>query len=85
MDKSSAISPRAVVRVLAAGIAVVGALIGASAATGQTSLAFEQQVALPGSPFAVRTTPDGQWAFTSLLGPTIGIAVLKRINHTIRG
>jgi YVTN family beta-propeller protein len=82
MDKTSAIIAREPVRFLAALVALMGALICSSVAPSQPPLAFEQQVALPGSPFAVRTTPDGRWAFTSLSGPTTGIAVLEHINHS---
>src|SRR5215475_4102665 len=37
-----------------------------------------QRIPLPGSPFAVAVTPDGQYAFASLSGATNGIAVIKR-------
>jgi hypothetical protein len=81
MDGTSAISARAVVRFFAALTLFVGTLIGSRAALGQTPLAFEQQVALPGSPFAVQTTPDVQWAFASLGGRSLGIAVFKHDNR----
>jgi DNA-binding beta-propeller fold protein YncE len=52
----------------------------------------EQQITMPGSPFAVRTTPNGRWAFVSVsqsvTGSTVsgsnGVAVLERAEDTYR-
>jgi hypothetical protein len=52
----------------------------------------EQQITMPGSPFAVRTTPNGRWAFVSVsqtvTGSTVsgsnGVAVLERAADTYR-
>ena len=38
----------------------------------------QQQVALAGSPFAVTTSPDGQYVFASLSGAANGIAIIKQ-------
>jgi YVTN family beta-propeller protein len=65
---------------LTALVAFAGAL-SSPAAFAQTSRRFEQQLALPGSPFAVQTTSDGHWAFTSLSGARTGIAVLEHMNR----
>jgi DNA-binding beta-propeller fold protein YncE len=37
-----------------------------------------QDLPLPGSPFAVTPTPDGQYVFASLSGATNGIAIIKQ-------
>jgi len=37
----------------------------------------QQQVALPGSPFAVTTSTDGRWVLASLSGAANGIAIIK--------
>jgi DNA-binding beta-propeller fold protein YncE len=51
----------------------------------------EQQITMPGSPFAVRTTPNGRWAFVSVsraaTASTVagnGVAVLERTAGTYR-
>jgi DNA-binding beta-propeller fold protein YncE len=80
MNKASARLARRTLGFLATLIASAGALISPSAVA-QTSLTFEQQVPLPGSPFAVQTTSNGHWAFTSLSGPSMGIAILEHINR----
>ena len=68
MNKASARLSRRTLGFLATLMAFAGALISSSAAA-QTSLAFEQQVTLPGSPFAVQTTADGHGGFRT---PTRG-------------
>jgi DNA-binding beta-propeller fold protein YncE len=66
----------AIVGVLAAS-AVLSGLLPASAQVTTTSPA-QQDIALPGSPFAVTTTPNGQYLFASLSGATGGIAIIKQ-------
>jgi DNA-binding beta-propeller fold protein YncE len=49
----------------------------------------EQQITMPGAPFAVRTTPNGRWAFVSVsstrtVAGSNGVAVLERAAGTYR-
>ena len=81
MHKASARLAQGAVGFRIALVAFAGALIGSPAAKAETSLTFAQQVVLPGSPFAVQTTSDGHWAFTSLSGRSMGIAILEHINR----
>jgi DNA-binding beta-propeller fold protein YncE len=81
MNKASARLSRGTLGFLTALIAFAGALISSPAPMAQTTLPFEQQVTLPGSPFAVQITSDGHWAFTSLSGRRMGIAILEHINR----
>jgi DNA-binding beta-propeller fold protein YncE len=72
-------------------LAVLAASLGIRPAMAQLQRG-EQQIAMPGSPFAVRTTPDGRWAFVSVsqtaTASTVtgsnGIAVLERTAGTYR-
>ncbi len=58
---------------------VVSALLSvASSASAQSISPSLQSVSLPGSPFAVTPTPNGQYAFASLSGATSGIAIIKQ-------
>lgn len=41
-----------------------------------------QTLALPGSPFAVVSTPDGRYAFATLTGATSGIAIIRQHRTT---
>ena len=57
----------------------VSALLSApSLASAQPINPTLQNLALPGSPFAVTPTPDGRYAFASLSGATNGIAIIKQ-------
>jgi DNA-binding beta-propeller fold protein YncE len=69
--------------------AALGAVFGVGLLAGTPSLASaqssspaitptEQDVALPGSPFAVASTPDGRYVFASLSGDANGIAILAQ-------
>jgi DNA-binding beta-propeller fold protein YncE len=42
-----------------------------------------QEIALPGSPFAVAATRDGKYVFASLSGATSGIAILKQGTNSL--
>jgi DNA-binding beta-propeller fold protein YncE len=64
----------ALIGVLAAGALLSGVL----PASAQSITPTEQDISLPGSPFAVTTTPDGQYAFASLSGSANGIAIIKQ-------
>jgi DNA-binding beta-propeller fold protein YncE len=50
----------------------------ASAASAPAINPVRQDLSLPGSPFAVTTTPNGEYAFASLSGATNGIAIIKQ-------
>lgn len=63
---------------LAAMTAAGALLTGLASASGQTISPAQQDISLPGSPFAVTTTPDGEYAFASLSGATDGIAIIKQ-------
>lgn len=63
---------------LAAMTAAGALLTGVAPASGQTISPAQQDISLPGSPFAVTTTPDGEYAFASLSGATDGIAIIKQ-------
>jgi DNA-binding beta-propeller fold protein YncE len=61
------------------GIVTVGALLsGLPPASAQAINPTQQDLSLPGSPFAVTTTPNGEYAFASLSGATNGIAIIKQ-------
>jgi DNA-binding beta-propeller fold protein YncE len=64
----------AMVGVLAAS-AVLSGLLPASA---QVITPTQQDISLPGSPFAVTTTANGQYLFASLSGAAGGIAIIKQ-------
>jgi DNA-binding beta-propeller fold protein YncE len=60
-------------------VLAAGALFaGAAAASAQPINPTLQNISLPGSPFAVTPTPDGEYAFASLSGATNGIAIIKQ-------
>ena len=60
-------------------ILAAGALLSAPAlASAQAINPTLQDLSLPGSPFAVATTPDGKYAFASLSGSSNGIAIIKQ-------
>jgi DNA-binding beta-propeller fold protein YncE len=71
-------------------------LLAASGLGGRPSMAQlqsgEQQITMPGAPFAVRTTPNGRWAFVSVsqtatastVAGSNGVAVLERAADTYR-
>ena len=59
-------------------VAVIALLSAAPFATAQAISPTLQQLSLPGSPFAVTSTPDGRYAFASLSGATSGIAIIKQ-------
>ncbi len=44
----------------------------------QSITPITQQIALPGSPFAVAVTPDGRYVFASLSGLAAGIAIIEQ-------
>ena len=58
--------------------AVSALLISPTLASAQPINPTLQNLALPGSPFAVTPTPDGRYAFASLSGATNGIAIIKQ-------
>ena len=61
------------------GVLAVSALLSAAPyASAQAISPTLQQLSLPGSPFAVTSTPDGRYAFASLSGATSGIAIIKQ-------
>ena len=62
---------------LVAAFAVAALLSGPSLASAQAINPTLQDLSLPGSPFAVTSTPDGKYAFASLSGGTSGIAIIK--------
>jgi DNA-binding beta-propeller fold protein YncE len=72
-------------------VAVVAAGLGIRPAMAQLQ-SGEQQISMPGSPFAVRTTPNGRWALVSVsqsvtLGAVVGsngVVVLERFAGTYR-
>jgi DNA-binding beta-propeller fold protein YncE len=72
-------------------LAVLAAGFGVRTATAQPQ-SGEQQITMPGSPFAVRTTPNGRWALVSVSqsvtpGTVVGsngIVVLERTAGTYR-
>jgi len=53
-------------------------LILALAGAAQSITPVTQQIALPGSPFAVVVTPDGHYVFASLSGLASGIAIIEQ-------
>jgi DNA-binding beta-propeller fold protein YncE len=60
-------------------IFAVSALMSAPAlASAQSIDPTLQELSLPGSPFAVAPTPDGQYVFASLSGATNGIAIVRQ-------
>jgi DNA-binding beta-propeller fold protein YncE len=63
---------------LVAVFAVSALLSGPSLASAQAINPTLQDVSLPGSPFAVVSTPDGKYVFASLSGATNGIAIIKQ-------
>ena len=63
---------------LVAAFAVAALLSGPSLASAQAITPTLQDLSLPGSPFAVTSTPDGKYAFASLSGATNGIAIIKQ-------
>jgi DNA-binding beta-propeller fold protein YncE len=70
-------------KIRAVGVALVlavatAALSGAPAALAQAISPTVQDVSLPGSPFAVTSTPDGRYVFASLSGSANGIAIIKQ-------
>jgi DNA-binding beta-propeller fold protein YncE len=57
----------------------LGALLGnAAGASAQAIDPTVQDLSLPGSPFAVASTPDGHYVFASLSGDTNGIAIIRQ-------
>src|ERR1700733_12239878 len=63
---------------LIAVFAVTAVLSGPSLASAQAINPTVQDLSLPGSPFAVTSTPDGSYVFASLSGATNGIAIIKQ-------
>lgn len=63
---------------LVAVFAVTAVLSGPSLASAQAINPTVQDLSLPGSPFAVTSTPDGSYVFASLSGATNGIAIIKQ-------
>src|ERR1700733_3398132 len=61
-----------------AAFAVTALLSGPSLASAEPINPTVQNLSLPGSPFAVTSTPDGRYAFASLSGTTNGIAIIKQ-------
>ncbi|MBV9981725.1 hypothetical protein [Bradyrhizobium sp.] len=82
---------RPIIRVAAIAAGLVAALIRTSPAAAELH-SREQQIDMPGSPFAVVTTPDGTWVFVSVrqsgngntASGTSGIAVLERTGRSYR-
>jgi len=68
---------RAVLSAIFVGAAILGIIDPSSA---QTINPAQQQIPLPGSPFAVITTPDGRSLFVSTTSPTSGVTVLRQRN-----
>lgn len=64
--------------ILLSAAAAATLLASALPASAQAISPVEQDISLPGTPFAVTTTPTGQYAFASLSGPANGIAILKQ-------
>src|SRR5271170_4920239 len=59
-------------------IIVLAVLGDAGLVRAQTINPRQQDISLAGSPFAVTTTPDGQYVFASLSGAATGIAIIKQ-------
>jgi DNA-binding beta-propeller fold protein YncE len=58
-------------------VAALAALTSSYPALAQSINPPIQEISLPGSPFAVTTTPDGRYVFASLSGDANGIAIVR--------
>jgi DNA-binding beta-propeller fold protein YncE len=72
--------------VLAVGALASGPALASTQAPGPTPATrpIQQDVSLPGSPFATAATPDGKYVFASLSGAVSGIAIVKQGPRTAR-
>jgi DNA-binding beta-propeller fold protein YncE len=64
--------------VLVSAIAASALWAGILPASAQAVTPVQQDITLPGTPFAVTTIPDGQYLFASLSGPANGVAILRQ-------
>ena len=67
--------------VLGAIALLIGASIGSAFSSTQAVNPVQQQIPLPGSPFAVVTSRDGRYVFVSMTSPTSAVAVLRQRNN----
>ena len=66
-------------RIILSAIFCGAAILGISdLSSAQAINPVQQQIPLPGSPFAAITTPNGRYIFVSMTGATSGVAVLRQ-------